>query len=200
MKKIFKTIAIFAASALIFQSCSSDEATTAPVLPNFKINGVTYELDTQVPNSFTLSSFTSMPVDYGGQNFINSNFSIVGKTADNAKVGSVSFRLFYKPAQGIAGTYNISNFQGDFEDDLIANQRIINGWVSMSTVNSLTNPGAFELDGNDPVGTVQVINNGNNNYTIKFNGVFRKYNNNFQVQSTFPVQLDISATATVTNL
>jgi hypothetical protein len=201
MKKIFKTIAILTASVLIFQSCSSDdEATTAPVLPNFKMNGVTYELYTQDPNSFALVNFTSIPVVIGGQTYTDSSLSITGKTSDNTKIGTMTFRFMYKPSQGIAGTYNISKYEDDLDTDLIANQRIVNGWVSMATVNNIATPSSFELNGNDPVGTVQVINNGNNNYTLKFNGVFRKYNSNFQVQSTFPVQIDLSATATVTSL
>ena len=199
MKKT--TLALLVFTTILLNSCSSsDEATAAPVLPNFKMNGVTYELDTQIPNSFTLTNFTSIPVVINGQNYTDSSLSITGKTSDNTKIGTMTFRFMYKPSQGIAGTYNVSKYENDLDDDLIAYQRVVNGWVSMATVNSLSNLGSFELNGNDPVGTVQVINNGNNNYTIKFNGVFRKYNNNFQVQSTFPAQIDLSATATVTNL
>ena len=195
MKKLKITFVV--ALTILFNACSSDDNSTPP-LTNFKINDVTYELFTQDPNSFAIVTFNSIPSNFGGETYINSSISIIGKTSDNTKIGTVAFRLVYKSSQGIAGTYVVSNNEDDLEDVVIANQRAIIGWVSIAQGSAIS--GTPVIDGNDPVGTVEVVSNGNNNYTLKFNGEFRKYNSNFQIQSTFPVQINLTATATITTM
>jgi hypothetical protein len=195
MKKIYLTLLVLGATLL--NSCSSSTETTPA--PSFKINGVTYELLTSDTDSFNITNMISTPVVFGGQNYVTSIVTIGGTANNSSKGGAVAFTLFYKASQGIAGTYNITNMDDDLEVDLAANQRTVNGWVSVAIVSN-TSSQSSELELNDPLGSVQLISNGGNNYTLKFNNVFRKLNSNNQVTASYPVEIDITGTASIDNL
>jgi hypothetical protein len=51
---------------------------------------------------------------------------------------------------------------------------------------------SFLINANNPTGTVKVVNNGNNNYTIQYNGNYKKYDTNFVAIGTVPVVINLT--------
>ena len=99
----------------------------------------------------------------------------------------------------MAGTYNIDQTlddEPDFFENLLVAQKLCLGWTSMCAVTQ-AGSSSFLINANNPTGTVKVVNNGNNNYTIQYNGNYKKYNNNFQVIGTVPVVINITTDVVV---
>ncbi|MFD2907270.1 hypothetical protein ACFSX9_00840 [Flavobacterium ardleyense] len=188
MKNQFKIIALFLIGALFLTSCSSNDDGASS--SQFKVNGQSYDL-------LPTSAVTEIKMDnvhtVQGQIFDRSTITIMGLTGFN--FASVSFDLYYKDGSPIAGTYNIGDTEGDnsfdFDNQLLAEQKLCLGWTSACTYSDASN--GLGANANNPTGTVTVVDNGNSNYSIQYNGDFRKYDSSFNVTGNVPVVINITS-------
>lgn len=192
MKNLLKSALVFFVIMSLFQSCSEDEET--PVNTQFTIDGQTYNL---LPTNGVVELKMNNLININGQYYDRSSITISGTSG--TLLANLNFDLFYKDGLPVAGTYTIADTldgNGDFYSDLSVAQKLCSGWTSMCVVVQSNSSSAL-IDSNNPTGTVKVINNGNNNYTVQFNGNYRKYNSNFDVIGTVPVVMDITTNVTV---
>jgi len=128
-------------------------------------------------------------------NFIYDRSTITVTGIAGTKIGTVGFDLYYKDGLPVEGTYTIDNTfnnNSNFITNLVTAQKLCSGWTTACSVMEAVNS-TYLVNANNPSGTVKVINNGNSNYTIQFNGNFKKYNTNFVEIGTVPVVIDITS-------
>lgn len=173
---------------LITLSCSGDsDSNNSPT--TFSVNGENYTLlssqgivNVVSPNAYELDG-----------NSYNRNTIVINGTKGLTDVASVTFDLFVKNGESLAGVYQISTDQNEdtftsIDNILGSNVRVCIGWTSLIATTKIATQ---EIEsGNAPTGTVQIISNGGNIYTIKFNGNFKNINQT----SNIPVNMDISGT------
>jgi hypothetical protein len=173
---------------LITLSCSGDsDSNNSPT--TFSVNGENYTLlssqgivNVVSPNAYELDG-----------NSYNRNTIVINGTKGLSDVASVTFDLFVKNGESLAGVYQISTDQDEdtftsIDNILGSNVRVCIGWTSLIATTKIATQ---EIEsGNAPTGTVQIISNGGNIYTIKFNGNFKNINQT----SNIPVNMDITGT------
>lgn len=173
---------------LITLSCSGDsDSNNSPT--TFSVNGDNYTLlssqgivNVVSPNAYELDG-----------NSYNRNTIVINGTKGLTDVASVTFDLFVKNGESLAGVYQISTDQDEdtftsIDNILGSNVRVCIGWTSLIATTKIATQ---EIEsGNAPTGTVQIISNGGNIYTIKFNGNFKNINQT----SNIPVNMDITGT------
>jgi hypothetical protein len=192
MKNLLKSTLVLFVISLLFQSCSSSEEVESLVSNQISIDGQLY--NTLPSNSVVELRMNNLNID--GQVYDRSSISITGIAGTT--IANVSFDLYYKDGLPVAGTYNIDQTldnDSDFFDNLLVAQKLCLGWTSMCAVTQ-AGSSSFLINANNPTGTVKVVNNGNNNYTIQYNGNYKKYNN-FQVIGTVPVVINITTDVVV---
>jgi len=189
MKNFFKPVSIFCAALVLLTSCSSEEdnATTSS---DFSIDNQSYTL---LPSQGIIEQKMNNMITEQGQTFDRSTITISGTSGTN--IGTVSFDLYYKDGLPVEGTYSIAETlddnDADFFYDLVTTQKLCLGWTSMCAV--FQGGSSVSVNANNPIGTVTVIKNSAANYTIQYNGNFRKYNSSFQVVGTVPVVVNITS-------
>lgn len=173
---------------LITLSCSGDsDSNNSPT--TFSVNGENYTLlssqgivNVVSPNAYELDG-----------NSYNRNTIVINGTKGLTDVATVTFDLFVKNGESLAGVYQISTDQDEdtftsIDNILGSNVRVCIGWTSLIATTKIATQ---EIEsGNAPTGTVQIISNGGNIYTIKFNGNFKNINQT----SNIPVNMDITGT------
>ncbi len=186
ISKLFITSIVFFA----FLSCSSDDDSSSSSGTSFSINSETF-------NMIEGSGLIRIDMDnIWGENIDRTSFTVNGINGQT-RVGSVAFDLYRNDTETVAGTYAIMD-SPDADQNVIdylqTHDRVCVGWTSMATIFSGTN---LELSCNNPMAseTITVVDNGNNSYSIMYNGNFRVYDDNFDVVESIPVSVDISATA-----
>ncbi len=188
MKNYFKIIALFLVGSLSLTSCSSSDDSAAS--NQFQVDGQSYEV---LPSNGLVELKMDNIYTDQGQSFDRSTVSLVG--VNGTTVASVAFDLFYKDGLPVEGTYSIAetldDYSPDFYDQLLTDEKLCLGWTSLCAVNQ--GGSTLLINANNPIGTVTVTNNGNNNFTIQYNGNFRKYNSNFEVIGTVPVVINITS-------
>lgn len=195
MKKVLKSL--FLLSSFILLSCSSndDETSTVVNTNQFKVDGQFYSL-------LPVSSVVDLRMnDMNIENNIYDRSSITINGLNGSNIAVATFDLYYKDGLPLTGTYNIDdtlNSDSDFYENLHLSQKLCLGWTSMCNVTQAGNSSSL-INANNPTGTVTVTNNGNNNYTIKYDGYYKKYNNDFQIIGTIPVKIDITTNVLVQN-
>lgn len=188
MKNFFKPFTIFCAALVLLTSCSSsdDNATSS----EFKIDNQSYTL---LPTQGVVEQKMNNMITQQGQTFDRSTITLSGTSGTN--VATVSFDLYYKDGLPVEGTYSIAETlddnDADFFDDLVTNQKLCLGWTSMCAV--FQGGSSIAINANNPVGTVTVTKNSTANYTIQYNGNFKKYNSSFQVIGTVPVVINVTS-------
>lgn len=188
MKNFFKPFTIFCAALVLLTSCSSsdDNATSS----EFKIDNQSYTL---LPTQGIVEQKMNNMITQQGQTFDRSTITLSGTSGTN--VATVSFDLYYKDGLPVEGTYSIAETlddnDADFFDDLVTNQKLCLGWTSMCAV--FQGGSSIAINANNPVGTVTVTKNSTANYTIQYNGNFKKYNSSFQVIGTVPVVINVTS-------
>jgi hypothetical protein len=188
MKNFFKPFTIFCAALVLLTSCSSsdDSATSS----EFKIDNQSYTL---LPTQGIVEQKMNNMITQQGQTFDRSTITLSGTSGTN--VATVSFDLYYKDGLPVEGTYSIAETlddnDADFFDDLVTNQKLCLGWTSMCAV--FQGGSSIAINANNPVGTVTVTKNSTANYTIQYNGNFKKYNSSFQVIGTVPVVINVAS-------
>jgi hypothetical protein len=187
MKKIFLA-SLFLTAFFGLVSCSSD-GDSSQNSTTFKINGVTYTLPpTQGITYLAMSNtFEIDETTYDRVSIIINGFNGV------TNVGVVTFDLFMLPGQSIAGDYQISideneDVTSDFEQILLSQQRACMGWTSGVSASSMDIQNS--IGGNAPTGSVKIISNGGNNYTIQYNGNFKKLLD----LTAIPVEVNLTGT------
>jgi uncharacterized protein YcfL len=188
MKNFFKPFTIFCAALVLLTSCSSsdDNATSS----EFKIDNQSYTL---LPTQGIVEQKMNNMITKQGQTFDRSTITLSGTSGTN--IATVSFDLYYKDGLPVEGTYSIAETlddnDADFFDDLVTNQKLCLGWTSMCAV--FQGGSSIAINANNPVGTVTVTKNSTANYTIQYNGNFKKYNSSFQVIGTVPVVINVTS-------
>ena len=190
MKKILKTTLVLFLSTFLFQSCSSsDDKNSAN--NQVSIDGESYSVPSGSVIELKMDNMT-----YDSQLFDRSSIVITG--IKGSRIATVSFDLFYFDGLPIEGTYTINNVLDDdyeFYQDFFSNQKLCAGWTSACNVTQADD--TFLINANNPVGTVTVTNNGNNNYTIQYNGNYKVYDDDFNEIDAVPVVLDITTNVIV---
>jgi hypothetical protein len=91
----------------------------------------------------------------------------------------------------VEGTYNINNedvLSDSYDDQLQGENRVCTREESFVLVNSIQRRGTMPSSN----ATVTVINNGNSNYTIQFNGAFKEIDSDDNIVVTMPVEISIT--------
>ena len=193
MKNLFKiSLVLYSVTILSLQSCSSPSSPTPDAITangQISVDGQTYTLLPQ--NAVIELRSDNMNID----NQVYDRSSITINAMTGFTIATVSFDLFYKDGLPVAGTYTIDQSidnTTNFNDNLIVAQKLCLGWTSSCSVAQAGNS-SFSVQANNPTGTVNVINNGNNNYTIQYNGNYKKYDSNFEIVGQVPVIVNITS-------
>ncbi|MFN3754871.1 hypothetical protein [Flavobacterium sp.] len=190
MKQLTKSILFLSFAVLLF-SCSSDDSSSSGGT-TFKVNNETFTIQ---PSGGIILLTQNIPA----QNMVRTSFTVSGLKG-TSKTASVSFDLFRKPTESISGTYTIYDTDDAGSDDMETfiqtNNRGCLGWTSsLQVVNIMSQQ--IENDANNPTtaATITITDNGNNSYTIQYTGSYRKYDDNFVVTGTVPVEMNVTGTA-----
>lgn len=191
MKQLTKVILFLSFTVFLF-SCSSDSSSSGGA--TFKVNNQTYTM--QPSNGIVLIN-----QDLSSQNMKRSSFTVTGLKG-TSEIATVSFDLFRKPTESVSGTYTIYDTDDASSDDIEAyvqtNDRGCLGWTSSLQVIEIMSQ-QIQTSANNPNtgATITITDNGNNSYTIKYTGSYRKYDDNFTVIGTVPVEINVTGTAVI---
>ncbi|MBF0693641.1 MAG: hypothetical protein IR153_01120 [Flavobacterium sp.] len=184
-----KLILFLAALAIVGCSDDDDNSSNSSAGTSFSFDGTTYQL---VPQAGMSEIVMEDVADYNGVAYDRSTISIVGMNG-TSQTATVSFDLYYKSGTSVEGTYAIYDQEadetGDFEEFLDGQNRGSMGWTSMGMVFNI-NTSAM-TSGNNPTGTVKVVKNSANNYTLTYNGNFRMYQNGFTFVRNMPASINV---------
>lgn len=189
MKKIILASLMLVAFITLF-SCSSDDSNGSST--TFKVDGVTYTLP---PAQGIVNVVSPGAYELNG-NIYNRNTIIINGIKGMTDAATLTFDLFLKNGESLAGTYQISTDQDEdtftsIDNILGSDVRVCIGWTSLIATTKIATQ---EIrSGNAPTGTVQIISNGENNYTIKFNGNFKT------ISQTSDIPVNLNITGAVSN-
>lgn len=190
MKQLTKSI-LFLSFAVFLFSCSSDDSSSSGGT-TFKVNNETFTM----PSS---GGIILLNQNLPSQNMVRSSFTVTGLIG-TSKTASVSFDLFRKPTESISGTYTVYDTDDAGSDDIETfiqtNNRGCLGWTSsLQVVNIMSQQ--IENSANNPTtaANITITDNGNNSYSIQYTGSYRKYDDNFVVTGTVPVEMNVTGTA-----
>ena len=175
MKKI--TLITLLLVSIIFAGCSPGaSSTTAPVVQTFTIDGKTFNVIQQA-DAITELRKTNLMI--GNVSYTRSSVSLVGLYG-KSETGTISFDLYYKTGQTIAGTYTIHDQEAvnapSFDVFLSPLQRGCSGWTTSTGISAVGGTG-FLVSANNPKNASVVITaNTATNYTIYFTGNFGERN------------------------
>lgn len=194
MKKLsFLIVPMF----VLFLSCSSDDdqPQTQPVVTqSFKLDNNTFSL-LSANGIVELRDQNGTTVD--GITYKRSTVTLHGMLGFS-KMANITFDLYYKESESIAGTYMIhddNDSPENFEGFLDTNGRGCMGWTSMGVIFSMN--GSGDIDSNNPTGTVKIIANSPNNYTVQYNGNFRLYDDSFNFVRNVPSITNVTGNVTL---
>ncbi len=188
-----KFILFFAAIAIV--SCSSDDDRSSQAdSTSFRYDGTEFQL---VPSMAISEIIMPAVTEYNGQFFDRSTISVTGLNGTTS-TATVSFDLYYKTGTSVGGTYTIHDTEVpnaiDFDEFLAIDDRASLGWTSAGVIFSMGS--GTMTSGNNPTGSVQIIVNSPTNYTIKYNGNFREYNDDFEVVRNLPAEINVTGDIT----
>ena len=187
MKKLFLLAALF-----VFASCSNDDDNPAYVPPTAQ----SFPLDDGNYSLLAFQSITEVKLENaltsGVNSYDRSTITIIGMYGFT-ETATISFDLYYKNGQSVAGTYPIfDDVEGDFFEEFIGPlQRGCLGWTTLGVVFE-GNSGAEPFRSNNPSGTVTITANSANNYTIQYNGNFKLYDNTLDFVRNVPCSVNVT--------
>ncbi|WP_396182835.1 hypothetical protein [Flavobacterium sp.] len=190
MKKlVFLLVCI---SAFLFNSCSDSDSDSPQNSTSFVVDGITYDL----PATQGIVNVVSPDAIEVNGSMYNRNTFIINGIKGMTDVATVTFDLFLKSGQSLAGDYQISTDQDednpiDLENILASQNRACLGWTSLVAKTNIISQSS--VSGNAPTGTVKIISNGGNNYTIQYTGNFKNID---QVEN---IQVTMNITGAVSN-
>lgn len=168
MKKTILFVPLF---LLLLTGCGSDDAPIPPVVTqSFTFDNTNYSvLASQGIHEIKMNDVITTD---GGVHYDRSTLTISGMYGFTT-VSSISFDLYYKMGQSIAGTYTIDDDEDSgFEDFISPLDRACMGWTTSAGSFS---SGSEGVQSHNPSGTIKVIANSPTNYTIQYNGNFKVY-------------------------
>lgn len=191
MKKI--VFLLVCASAFMFNSCSESDSET-PQNTNsttFVVDGETYELAT---TQGIVNVVSPEPIEMNG-NFYYRNTLIINGIKGLTDVATITFDLFILESLSLAGEYQISTDQNDENpvdlENILADQyRACLGWTSLIAKTNIISQNS--TSGNAPSGTLKIVSNGGNNYTIQYTGNFKKIDQVGNIQVTMNLRRGVS--------
>jgi len=174
---------------------SSDDAAPAPVVtPSFTFDNQTYSV---IPSSGI--NELRQQTTFNDVVYDRSSITVVGMIGF-AQTATMSFDLYYRHGESIAGTYPIYDSEtsdAGFDDYITPLSRACLGWTSLGNV--FMTSGADPVNANNPHGTVTVTANSPTNYTIHFVGDFKIYDDNFEVVRNVPCSMNVTGPVVVHN-
>jgi hypothetical protein len=185
MKKL-AFLVLVCASAFLFNSCSDSDSDSTQNLTSFVVDGVTYDL----PATQGIVNVVSPNAIEVNGSMYNRNTFIINGIKGMTDVATVTFDLFLKSGQSLAGDYQISTDQDDdnpidLENILASQNRACLGWTSLIAKTNIISESS--VSGNAPTGTVKIISNGGNNYTIQYTGNFKNIDQVGNIQVTMNI-------------
>jgi hypothetical protein len=185
MKKL-AFLVLVCASAFLFNSCSDSDSDSTQNSTSFVVDGVTYDL----PATQGIVNVVSPNAIEVNGSMYNRNTFIINGIKGMTDVASVTFDLFLKSGQSLAGDYQISTDQDDdnpidLENILASQNRACLGWTSLIAKTNIISQSS--VSGNAPTGTVKIISNGGNNYTIQYTGNFKNIDQVGNIQVTMNI-------------
>ena len=184
MKKlVFLLVCI---SAFLFNSCSDSDSDSPQNSTSFVVDGITYDL----PATQGIVNVVSPDAIEVNGSMYNRNTFIINGIKGMTDVATVTFDLFLKSGQSLAGDYQISTDQDednpiDLENILASQNRACLGWTSLVAKTNIISQSS--VSGNAPTGTVKIISNGGNNYTIQYTGNFKNIDQVGNIQVTMNI-------------
>ena len=143
-----------------------------------------------LPQNGISKTVTQNVFNLNGYSYNRNTITITG--LNGFTVAALSFDLYVRAGQAIAGTFPIYDSQSDdtssFDEYLTPLDRACLGWTSSAST------GQFSC--NNPLGSIKIIENNAQNYTIQFSNNFRTYNSDFIVQSNIPAVINITGNVT----
>lgn len=190
MKKIF-TLGFFVMALFTIASCDSDDDSNNSA--SFKVDGVTYTLP-PIQGLNRLQMLNALEIN---GNIYNRNTLVITGMNGMTLNAVVTFDLFLKQGESLAGDYQISTDQDDdnpveMENILSTQDRACLGWTSLISATNLNSQ--VTVSGNAPTGMIKIISNGGNNYTIQYNGNFVK------IDEVANISVEMNLTGNVINL
>jgi len=191
MKKI--AFLLLCISTFLFSSCSDSDSDT-PQNTNstsFVVDGETYELAT---TQGIVNIVSPEPIEVNGS-FYYRNTLIISGVKGLTDLATVTFDLFISESLSLAGEYQISTDQDDenpvdLENILADQNRACLGWTSLIAKTNIISQNS--TSGNAPSGTLKIVSNGGNNYTIQFTGNFKKIDQVGNIQVTMNLTRGVS--------
>ncbi len=185
MKKL-AFLVVVCASAFLFNSCSDSDSDSPQNSTSFVVDGVTYDL----PATQGIVNVISPDAIEVNGSMYNRNTFIINGIKGMTDVATVTFDLFLKSGQSLAGDYQISTDQDednpiDLENILASQNRACLGWTSLIAKTNIISQSS--VSGNAPTGTVKIISNGGNNYTIQYTGNFKNIDQVGNIQVTMNI-------------
>lgn len=189
MKKNF-TLGFFLMALFTIISCDNDDDSNNSA--SFKVDGVTYRLP-PMEGINRLQMLNALEID---GNIYNRNTLIITGLNGLSSAAVVTFDLFLKQGQSLAGDYQISTDQDEdnpteMENILSTQDRACLGWTSLISTTNLNSQAT--VSGNAPTGMIKVISNGGNNYTIQYSGNFKK------IDEVTNISVEMNLTGVVSN-
>lgn len=191
MNKLFLWIA--ASFLLISTGCGSDDDNSTHVPQSAP---QTFSFDN---NNYSLLAFQGITeakmvgtYTFNGIAYTRSQVTLIGMIGFTT-TATVSFDLYYKSDQTIAGTYPIYDAidgEENYEEYMQGRDRSCEGWTSAGVV--FQNMGGDQLHSNNPGGNITVTVNSANNYTIQYNGNFKLYDDGFTFVRNVPASVNVT--------
>lgn len=190
MKKL-AFLVLVCTSAFLFNSCSDSDSDSPQNSTSFVVDGVTYDL----PATQGIVNVVSPNAIEVNGSIYNRNTFIINGIKGMTDVATVTFDLFLKSGQSLAGDYQISTDQDDdnpidLENILASQNRACLGWTSLIAKTNIISQSS--VSGNAPTGTVKIISNGGNNYTIQYTGNFKNIDQIGNIQVTMNITGGVS--------
>jgi len=186
-----KLLLLAAGMFLTLTSCGGDDdpAYVPPTTQSFSFDDGSYNLlafqgITEIKQENVLTA--------NGNVYDRSAITIIGMLGFT-ETATVSFDLYYRDGQSIAGTYTIfDDIDGEdaFDDFISPLQRGCLGWTSMGVI--FNTSGGDPVQANNPGGTVTIVANSANNYTIQYNGNYKLYNDGFDFVRNVPCSINVT--------
>lgn len=177
--------------SLTFSSCNSDDDPpyVAPTTQSFSFDEGSYNL-------IGFQSITEIKqenvITADGNSYDRSAITIIGMLGFT-ETATVSFDLYYRDGQSIAGTYTIfEDVDGGeaFDEFISPLQRGCLGWTSMGTI--FNTSGGDPVQANNPSGTVTIVADSANNYTIQYTGNYKLYDDALDFVRNVPCSVNVT--------
>ena len=182
--KILFLLILFSVSA-----CSDDDADSNTT---FTADGTAYLV---TPLSGMVRTDTQF--EFSGKTYLRTTMTVVGLAGFNSAV--MNFDTYRDVGAEVTGTYAIlDDFESTSQDNVLdyvdLNSRGCAGWTTLLGITDANTGVTTNFNNPASPSEVTIIDNGNNSYTVQFNGTIRQYDSALQAIGSIPVSMNITST------